>query len=73
MNEKSRECLSKAWRILNFILAIVFGCLIIDAWIEVFYFRDTEKYYYYIATLFIIPFLTCLIAVCGWDLDNQKG
>lgn len=73
MNEKSREYVLKAWRILNLFLALVFGYLIIDAWVEIFYFKDTEKYYYYIATLFIIPFLTCLIAVFGWDLDNRKG
>jgi len=38
-----------------------------------FYFKNAEKQYYYIATLFIIPLFTCLIVVFGWDLDNRKG
>jgi hypothetical protein len=43
----------------------------VDAWIEVLYFRNTEKQYYYFGTLFIIPFLTCLIVVLGWELPEQ--
>jgi hypothetical protein len=38
-----------------------------------FQFKNAEKHYYYIATLFIIPLFTCLIVVFGWDLDNRKG
>ena len=65
--------ISKAWRILNAILALIFLYLIADAWIEILYFKNTEKYYYYVATLFIIPLFTCLIVVFGWDLDDRKG
>ena len=65
--------LSKAWKILNAALALVFFYLIADAWIQVLYFGSTEKHYYYFATLFIIPLFTCLIVVFGWDLDNPKG
>ena len=68
-----KNFVSKAWKILNAALALIFLYLIVDAWVEIFYFKNTEKYYYYIATLFIIPLLTCLIVVFGWDLDNQKG
>lgn len=63
----------RAWRILNAVLALIFLYLIADAWIEILYFKNAEKYYYYIATLFIIPLLTCLIVVFGWDLDDRKG
>jgi len=73
MSEKSKNYLSKTWRILNAVLAVIFAYLIVDAWIQVFYFKNTEKHYYYIATLFIIPLFTCLIVVFGWDLDNRKG
>lgn len=65
--------ISKAWRILNAILAVIFLYLIADAWVKILYFKNAEKYYYYIATLFIIPLLTCLIVVFGWDLDERKG
>ncbi len=73
MNEKSKNYLSKTWRILNAVLAIIFAYLIVDAWIQVLYFKRAEKHYYYFATLFIIPLFTCLIVVFGWDLDNRKG
>lgn len=73
MNESPRKILSNAWKILNAILALIFLYLIIDAWVEIFYFKSTEKYYYYIATLFIIPLITCLIVVFGWDLDKRNG
>jgi Na+/H+-dicarboxylate symporter len=73
MSEKRINYLSAAWRIINAALAVVFAGLIIDAWIQIFYFKNAEKYYYYIATLFIIPLITCLIVVFGWDLDNRKG
>ena len=73
MNKKSKSYLSKAWRILNALLAAFFSYLIVDAWFQIFYFKNTDKYYYYIATLFIIPLLTCLIVVFGWDLDKPKG
>ena len=63
----------KAWKILNAILALVFLYLIVDAWVEILFFKSTEKYYYYIATLFIIPLITCLIVIFGWDLDSRKG
>jgi hypothetical protein len=70
MDDKSKKYLPAAWKIINAVLAIVFGYLIIDAWVQIFYFNNAEKYYYYIATLFIIPLITCLIVVFGWDLDN---
>ena len=73
MNEENKNYLSKSWRILNAVLAVVFAGLIVDAWIQVLYFKNAEKHYYYIATLFIIPLFTCLVVVFGWDLDNQKG
>jgi hypothetical protein len=60
----------KLWRILNALLAVFFLVLIVDAYIQIFYFRNAEKHYYYIGTLFIIPLITCLIVVFGWDLDN---
>ncbi len=73
MDEKNKNYLSKTWRILNAVLAVIFAGLIVDAWIQIFYFKNAEKPYYYIATLFIIPLFTCLIVVFGWDLDNRKG
>ncbi len=60
----------KLWRILNAVLAAFFLFLIADAYIQIFYFKNAEKYYYYIGTLFIIPLITCLIVVFGWDLDD---
>lgn len=73
MSEKRVNYLSVWWRIINAALALVFGGLIIDAWIQIFYFKNAEKYYYYIATLFVIPLITCLIVVFDWDLDERKG
>ncbi len=73
MDEKSKKYLSRSWRIINAVLAVIFTYLIADAWIQVLYFKNAEKQYYYIATLFIIPLFTCLIVVFGWDLDNRKG
>ncbi|MDQ3132239.1 MAG: hypothetical protein M3Q99_15945 [Acidobacteriota bacterium] len=60
----------KLWRITNAVLAAFFLFLIADAYVQIFYFKNAEKYYYYIGTLFIIPLMTCLIVVFGWDLDN---
>jgi hypothetical protein len=71
MNKFNRENFYKAWRILNGALAIFFLYLIIDAWIQILYFKNAEKHYYYTATLFFIPLLTCLIVVLGWDLPEQ--
>lgn len=63
----------ETWRILNIILAAFFFYLIVEAWIEILYFRNTEKQYYYLATLFIIPFFACLSAVFGWNLDEKTN
>jgi hypothetical protein len=68
-----REFIIKAWKFLNAVLAVIFLYMIVDAWIEILYYKRAEKYYYYIATLFIIPLFTCLIVVLDWDLDNRKG
>ncbi len=73
MSEKKVNYLSAAWKIINAVLAAVFAWLIVDAWVQIFYFKNAEKHYYYIATLFIIPLLTCLIVVFGWDLDKRRG
>lgn len=56
---------------MNALLALFFFGLIADAYIQIFYFRNTEKHYYYIATLFVIPLITCLIVVFGWSLDEK--
>ena len=66
-----KKILSNAWKILNAVLALIFMYLIVDAWVQVLYFGRTEKHFYYIATLFIIPLFTCLIVVFGWDLDKK--
>ena len=68
-----KNIILKAWKIINSVLAVVFACLIADAWIQILYFSRAEKHYYYIATLFIVPLVTCLIVVFGWDLDERKG
>ena len=70
-DEKYKKVFLKVWRTLNAALAIFFLYLIIDSWIQILYFNNAEKHYYYIATLFILPFFTCLIAVLGWDLDKK--
>lgn len=66
-----KKLFSKIWTILNGALAFFFTCLIVDAWIEILYYKNAEKQYYYIGTLFIIPLLTCLTVVFGWDLDER--
>lgn len=71
MNENGKNYLSRAWRILNAVLAAVFTYLIADAWIQIFYFKNTGKHYYYIATLFLIPLLTCLIVVFDWKIEER--
>lgn len=71
MRETNGKILSRAWRILNAALAMFFLYLIADAYVQIFYFKNTEKHYYYIATLFIIPLLTCLTVVFGWSLDKK--
>lgn len=71
MKETDGKILSKTWRILNAVLALFFLVLIADAYVQIFYFKNTEKHYYYIATLFIIPLITCLIVVFGWSLDEK--
>ena len=73
MDDKTKNYLSAVWKIINAVLAVVFAYLIVDAWVQIFYFKNTEKHFYYIATLFIIPLMTCLIVVFGWDLDNRKS
>lgn len=68
-----KDLILKAWKIINAALALVFLSLIADAWIQILYFHRAEKHYYYIATLFIVPLVTCLIVVFGWDLDDRKN
>ena len=68
-----KDFILKAWKFINSVLALVFAYLIADAWVKILYFDRTEKHYYYIATLFIVPLITCLIVVFGWDLDDRKG
>lgn len=71
MNQETKQFLSLGWRVLNAVLALIFLYLIVDAWIEVFYYKNTDKQYYYYGTLFIIPLMTCLIVVFGWSLDEK--
>lgn len=66
-----KKLFSKIWRFLNAALALFFLYLILDAWIEILYFHNAEKHYYYFGTLFIIPLITCLVVVFGWDLDER--
>ena len=68
-----KDLIIKTWKIINAVLAVVFAYLIADAWIQILYFKQAEKHYYYIATLFLVPLVTCLIVVFGWDLDERKG
>ena len=70
MKQPKGRFIYRAWRILNGILAAFFLYLIINAWVEIFYYKNTEKQYYYFATIFMIPFVTCLIVVLGWNLDD---
>ncbi|MCY7348931.1 MAG: hypothetical protein LH614_22300 [Pyrinomonadaceae bacterium] len=71
MDKKKKNNLSVLWKILNAVLAAMFAYLIADAWIQILYFKNAEKHYYYFATLFTIPLFTCLIVVFGWDLDKK--
>lgn len=71
MNQETRQFLSLGWRVLNAVLALVFLYLIVDAWIQVFYYKNADKQYYYYGTLFIIPLMTCLVVVFGWSLDEK--
>lgn len=71
MRENEGKFLSQTWRILNAALALFFSFLIVDAYVQIFYFKSAEKHFYYIATLFIIPLLTCLTVVFGWNLDKK--
>lgn len=68
-----KEFIIKSWKFVNAVLAVIFLYMIVEAWVEILYFKRAEKYYYYVATLFIIPLFTCLIVVLGWDLDNRNG
>jgi len=71
MKDSNGKFLSQTWRIINAALALFFAFLIADAYVQIFYFKNTGKHYYYIATLFIIPLVTCLIVVFEWDLDKK--
>jgi hypothetical protein len=71
MNTPSKKIFYKLWRLLNGALALFFLYLIINSWVEALYFKNTEKQYYYTATLFFIPLLTCLIVVLGWELPER--
>jgi hypothetical protein len=66
-----KNALSLAWKILNAALGSFFLYSIIDAWIQILYFKNPEKHYYYIGTTFFIPLFTCLIVVCGWSLEKK--
>lgn len=66
-----RKTLSILWRIANGVLSAFFLYSIVDAWLQILYFRNAEKHYYYIATMFFIPLFTCLIVVFGWSLDEK--
>ena len=62
-----KSALLAGWKILNAALGLFFLYSIIDAWIQILYFHNPEKHYYYIGTMFFIPLFTCLTAVCGWN------
>jgi hypothetical protein len=66
-----KKALSFGWRILNAALGLFFLYSIVEAWVQILYFRNADKQYYYIGTTFFIPLLTCLIVVCGWSLDKK--
>lgn len=66
-----KNALSIAWKIINAALGLFFLYSIIDAWIQILYFKNPEKHYYYIGTTFFIPLFTCLIVVCGWSLERK--
>lgn len=65
--------LIQIWRFINIVLAAFFLYLIAEAWVQIFYFRSAEKQYYYLATLFFIPFFTCLAVSFGWFSDTENG
>lgn len=71
MSGMDKSALSLGWRVLNAGLGLFFLYSIVDAWIQVLYFKNTEKHYYYIGTTFFIPLFTCLIVVCNWNLDKK--
>ncbi|HEY0048360.1 MAG TPA: hypothetical protein VGB68_03675 [Pyrinomonadaceae bacterium] len=64
------KAFSTGWKILNALLGLFFLYSIIDAWIQILYFKNPEKHYYYIGTTFFIPLFTCLVVVCGWSLEK---
>jgi hypothetical protein len=70
--KQQKDLIYKIWRILNAILAAFFLYLIANAWVQIFYFKNSDKRYYYEASLFIIPLITCLIVVLGWSLDDES-
>jgi len=67
----NKRILLTGWKILNAALGLFFLYSIIDAWIQILYFKNAEKHYYYIGTTFFIPLFTCLIVVCGWSLEKK--
>lgn len=71
METKNKKILLRVWKIVNALLAAFFLYLIVDAWLQILYFGNAEKHYYYVATLFVIPFVTCLIVVLGWNVDES--
>lgn len=72
MEEKSKKLLIKIWKGINAALALFFLFLMLNAYIQIFFFKNTDKSYYYFGTIFVIPLITCLIVVFGWDLDKAK-
>lgn len=70
MRQSAKKIISKVWKVLNGALAAFFLYLIVNAWIQVLYFNNADKEYYYEGTLFVIPLITCLIAFFGWSLDD---
>jgi hypothetical protein len=72
MKRSHKDLIYKIWRILNGALATFFLYLIVNAWVQIFYFKNPAKQYYYEASLFIIPLITCLIVVFGWSLDDES-
>ena len=73
MKPPHKKIVSVCWRIINGILAAFFFYLIVNAWVQALYYKNAERQYYYEATLFIIPLITCLIVVFNWSLDDFSG
>ena len=73
MEPSHKKIISRLWRILNALLAAFFLYLIVNAWVQALYFKNTDKQYYYEGSLFIIPLLTCLIVVFDWSLDEKDA